>query len=245
MLMKAKRLLLLAALAVALLTLGFILPASVAASEDEPTNSVEGNCTINMLPDTLIGFTIDAQQSGNETLEGVVLQKIMRTTDPDFANAPTVREATDFTIEPVPWAVLFALSPTYLNYSSFHEAGDSYTWPADLPVPELLKNDPAAYDMANIADFVVALPTTGIFPPEWGIDPMPHRYVVIDFGEPGRKDLVQIYGWVPIPPIPAESGFWLPQLMYADDFYSENPQYVPGDPIPVLKGNFQVEVGTN
>lgn len=237
MVMKAKKPVLLATLVVALLALGLILPATVAAGDDDSSSSVEGNCTVNMLPDVLIGFTIDVQQSEGGTLDGVVLQKIMRVPDPAWADVPAVRKATVFTIEYSPWVYPFGMSDTYTEYSSFHEAGDSYTWPADLPLPKLLADDPTAYDLANIADFVVALPTTNSPLP---FDPWPHRYVVMDFGEPDTKDLVQIYGWWF-----DESGTWgwFPQVVYAGEFYAENPQYVPGDPIPVLKGDFQVEVG--
>ena len=94
------------------------------------------------------------------------------------------------------------------------------------------------YAGAEIADFVAYIP----FAPTLDA-PVPSvaaRFVFIDFGEPGRNDLMQYYLYVPIAPGWLE---WIPYNMADDAFYADHPDYLPGDPIPVTNGNIQVHVG--
>jgi hypothetical protein len=234
--MKVKKPLLVVALLLALIAVALVLPVTAfGANHNRPVNWVNGSYNTKGigLPYDHIGFTVDVQQGIEPTdIEGFVLQKVMLASDPDFDDAPVVRRATEFVLED-PWRSFwstFGLDPMYLDgYASFYGAGDNpgYGWSDFFPdIWFAPPTNPVDCDGANIADFVVSLDAS-FLPAPYTFDLWPHRYVILDFAEPGRADLAQIYGWVPI-----EEGFgvWFPLLS-------------TGDLVPVPGGNFQVHVG--
>jgi hypothetical protein len=241
--MKAKKPLLLAVLIVALLAVALILPGvATGKSDSQPMNWVKGNYNTNNtgLPEVLGGFTINVAQLAGGTLTGQVVQKVILTDKEWLQSAPTVRVASVF-YDPV-WADFYAGWPFFMddeyldNYADFHAAGDSYVWPADLPVPKRVDD----YHEGNIANFVAYLPAYFLGLPY----PMPHRYVVIDFAEAGEDDLVQIYGWSPVDPYdPFGEYSWQPQLVSTNPLIYEDGNYLEGDPIPVPATDFNVYVG--
>lgn len=239
--MKGKKPLLLAVLVVALLAVALIVPAVASGkSANQPVNRVTGNYNSGdlNLPDSHAGFTVNVQQGSELTdIKGFELQKIMqRDPEGDFANAPVVRRATEFVLEG-PWRSFwsyFGLADTYLDgYARFYGAGEnpSCGWGNFFPDIFFPPTNLVGVDLseANIADFVVSL-NASFLPPPYTFDLWPHRYVIVDFDEPGRADLVQLYGYVPI-----DEGFglWWPALL---------PDGNP-DLAPVPAGNFQVHVG--
>lgn len=261
--MRAKKPFFLLMLILALLAAALIAPAAASGKNgNQPVNWVVGNYEAwnydeDNVPQSHIGFTMNVRQLGPDlTLEGVVLQKTMYTDRDDplnpFADAPVVRRATEFSPERGPsewpdywwfvWQYVFGLQPPYLaNYACFYDIGadpSEYAWP-DLTPP----CNPDEYFDANIADFDIYLPASflaeyygdlGILPPELWWDTYPHRYVVVDFDDPTKEDLVQIYGW-------NLSDAWIPLLGQPDDPLAE-PNY---ELVPVPAGNFQVPRGRN
>jgi hypothetical protein len=233
--MKAKKPLLVVALVLVLVVVALLLPATASGAKDNgPVNWVNGSYNTNGigLPYGHIGFTVDVQQGTEPTdISGFVLQKVMLSSDPEFEDAPVVRRATEFVLED-PWRSFwstFGLAPMYLDgYASFYRAGEhpGYGWSDFFPDIWFTPTNPVDYAEANIADFVVSLDAS-FLPDPYAFDLWPHRYVIVDFAEPGRADLVQIYGWVPIE---EGVGIWFPVLS-------------TGDLVPVPGGNFQVHVG--
>ena len=83
---------------------------------------------------------------------------------------------------------------------------------------------------ADVADFVVYVPADQLDPAWRSIypDSMPLRYVLLDFGEPGREnDRYMAWAFLPLTPT-----LWLWAPMTED-----------ADPVPVRNGNIQVHVG--
>jgi hypothetical protein len=240
--MKAKKPLSLALLVMALLAVALILPSAAAGWSDAAVNWVKGNYNSNNdFPDFQNGFTIRVQQGSELTdVEGFVIQKLMYTSNPAFALCPEERRATEFSPEGwdedpywyYVWTGFFGLDPDYaLYYARFYDIDDDpvYPWPG-------LEEPSNADDIvnANIADFVVYL-DAGFLADYYGLPPQihwttyPHRYVIVDFDDPDKEDLVQIYG------LNLFVGGWITQLGQSAGLDAEL--------LPVRATCFEVHVG--
>ena len=95
----------------------------------------------------------------------------------------------------------------------------------------------ATFADADIADFVAYVPIEQL-PAAWlpllptGVDSLPMRYVLLDFGEPGAGDRFMAFAFVPTADPNDPTTYWI----WA-------PMNIPDDPVPVSNGNVQVHVG--
>lgn len=114
-------------------------------------------------------------------------------------------------------------------------------YPEDLWPSEWFWGLPSNWDTfvnADIADFVVYVPADQL-PPAWlqalpeAADSLALRYVLLDFGEPGKGN-DQYMAWAFFPDNPGSPSFWL-----------WFPMTETGDPVPVPTGNIQVHVGVS
>lgn len=93
------------------------------------------------------------------------------------------------------------------------------------------------YEGADIAEVVGYLPNPAYDPenPDMGPAMIPLKFLWVDFGEPGKADLMQWYVFTP-PNEEIPFFHWEPQLIIEG--------VIPwGDPIPIPNGNIQVHVG--